>query len=1114
MSRYQNLDTHVIDTSKSFISTREFQNLKDLNVVGKIPTNTGVYIFIIDVNDNLNYAFFKSTDNETFDGRYKSISPEIKFDDATNINIMGSYYSTNKLFYVFYNRNNNLYVRTFHNDTFLGEELLVYENIVLEKIERVKENYMMTVLDITHAPLFSKVSKLGEGLYKLLFLYEIDIEQLESRQTTIMNVQLLDIPFGDIGEDLWTDTNMVHNNKGYLYMSNSNVISVFDNKSINGSVFFNPGRTIMELNKDTDQYTFTMRFKPSTPSTGYKYLLEANNYHIEYNSTDIKIYAHNSKERTFAVSLDPTEFYNISIISSITPESYIFKVYLSNESFNGTKNFTINYPKIESPNEVDSIMTIDNVASLDYISVQNASLPHTVVLDIHNSFEKRLLSDTSNKTIQVNYKTIVGMLFSDPDRTTFPFFESNKYVSKINIKCNSSLSLNIDSLFLDNENGSIIDYNLNLMWAYTPEVIPPDWNNMWKRADNKASNSKFLDYSDWRLPTLDETLSLATSINDDPSLLNIFDFTSILNNPTYPGIVWTSTIESISGSIENYYYYDFLNMTTGVGNSVEDNINNVLMIREYSDFSIQFDDKTIYNLPVIKGEEINIVKTGIPTFTRNIKNDKYNAYDIVISYNIIRVVEDLEYPNEYALNNALEYHKGTYLNVNHVTNPLEMKSTVLPLYIPEELGINVFSNAEDSLRVCEHLSQRYSRVPFTLETAGDMKGFVIWTNISKFSGKIGIQYELNENNNGLRPSYQEYDTISYNTYPLDTYFCAYHFTDTVDNRRALITKLTIDNQGEIILGGKTVENSYLREISSINFFDNPQKYKTSEFDVSVDVLRNLDRESYINNIDSIKLFISNIIDLWKPATSSVRGIVEKNTLIMAQLLKDEFTQVLVGLTPKSNTNAFYIRSLENGQISIGTASNAIGDAVDWIGVGTLNTPYIKSGVVKIKDKKVQTKIFFETRFQNSFYRVFVFTPNNNNYFVSSKDKDGFIVESSSFVEKEVAWIALDTNQVVNGTINWTRGLPVAQKLVNHLDRQQEVNINSSRYTVDLTSLGFPPFEDDTYSVILTPSTNVNLWVEKKTTTTFDIRRSYAGEDTQIHFMAVAGNSKWWNNITA
>ena len=38
-----------------------------------------------------------------------------------------------------------------------------------------------------------------------------------------------------------------------------------------------------------------------------------------------------------------------------------------------------------------------------------------------------------------------------------------------------------------------------------------------------------------------------------------------------------------------------------------------------------------------------------------------------------------------------------------------------------------------------------------------------------------------------------------------------------------------------------------------------------------------------------------------------------------------------------------------------------------------------------------------------------------------------IVESSYLVEDEVSWIAINSNQVVNGTIVWRNGLPENEK---------------------------------------------------------------------------------------
>jgi hypothetical protein len=51
-------------------------------------------------------------------------------------------------------------------------------------------------------------------------------------------------------------------------------------------------------------------------------------------------------------------------------------------------------------------------------------------------------------------------------------------------------------------------------------------------------------------------------------------------------------------------------------------------------------------------------------------------------------------------------------------------------------------------------------------------------------------------------------------------------------------------------------------------------------------------------------------------------------------------------------------------------------------------------------------------------------------------------------------------------------------------------------------------------VILSCSKNVNVWIDGKTTKSFTIRRSFSGEDMEIDYMVVKGNSKWWEGITS
>jgi hypothetical protein len=384
--------------------------------------------------------------------------------------------------------------------------------------------------------------------------------------------------------------------------------------------------------------------------------------------------------------------------------------------------------------------------------------------------------------------------------------------------------------------------------------------------------------------------------------------------------------------------------------------------------------------------------------------------------------------------------------------------------------------------------------------------------MTDFNKKVGIQYNIKETNL-MAPVYSDYDVFSSQTYPNDEYFCAYHFDKLVKNTNQLVQEVEIAATGEIMLKGKTANNVYLREIKAINFFKKPAKYKTSDFNIVIDVKDDTDRDSFINNYDQIRKFVATVVEKWKPATTNLNDIIENETLIMSQLLKNEYTQVLVGITPRQNTNVYYVRSADTGNINILSSSQNFNDEIDWLGVGKINTPYIKTGVTKISRAVKNIKIPFETRYANNSYRTFVFSSVDAKYYVVSKDTEGFIVESSSLVEQEVAWITLNTSQIVNASLIWRNGIPNNSTIISQLDRSEEINNNSNRYEVTFAELGYPEFAETDYSVILSSNKNVNLWIESKTALGFTIRRSYAGEDVNVDLMVCRRSTKWWTQVS-
>jgi hypothetical protein len=748
----------------------------------------------------------------------------------------------------------------------------------------------------------------------------------------------------------------------------------------------------------------------------------------------------------------------------------------------------------------------------------------------------------------------------------FPFFPSNEVISSLTATCISEADG--ENRFVDNGDGTISDLTQGLMWLKSPVDVPQDKTNKQNQAYNFAKDAEYSNYSDWRLPTGGEmstldgvidigttcitgevcttetvaassvlpptsagpisgTVDIETCVIDEcisgiPYVLvedGPFDFATYVDG--YNNNVTTWTIDSDGDSetgAGDFYAYDLSDHTSTLVGATdgEEKVLGLLVRPIDTKLKVLYDDGTQLELPTVEGETVTLEKEGLVKLVRSGIGALYDNYNVLVEYTeVTEEVKNMSYPGHYKLNSSSRYFFGSYLPVNRTSQNNDLRDTVLPLFVEEDTQIpnSIFTDPENNIRVCENIRQRYDLTPFIIEYDSNVLGITLWTPFTRVNNQVGVQYSLKEEFL-MKPTYSSYDTLSSQTYPLNSYFCAYHFDKLLNIRKLLVKDIIFEVAGEIILGGITEQNTYLREIKAINFFDSPQKYKTAEFDVLIDTKDLADRESYINNYEEIRNFVKTIVENWKPATANINRIIEDKTLIMAELLKDEYTQVLVGVTARQNSNAYYVRSVDTGNLSVLSSSTKFDDAVDWIGVGRINTPYIKTGVTRIRQSAKKIKIPFETRYDTDVYRTFVFSPKNAKYYVTNKDRDGFIVESSFLVEEEVAWITLNTKQAVNGTIKWRRAIPEGELIANNIDRIDEVNEQSNRYVVKLAEFGFPQFPNTNYSVILSSDQNVNLWVESKTPSEFIIRRSYAGTDTEIDFMVVEGNSKWWKDITA
>jgi hypothetical protein len=696
----------------------------------------------------------------------------------------------------------------------------------------------------------------------------------------------------------------------------------------------------------------------------------------------------------------------------------------------------------------------------------------------------------------------------------FPVLPGEFNVSEVNISCLASVSPS--NRYVTNSDGTYTDNLKGLMWLQTPVVIPQNKPNKQNQAFNIAKDFTHLQYSDWRLPTLEDFLTLVSSVNIPLSSYGFFDLSGIISAGPYE--CWTSTSDNPNeqSSSEGMFKYNIKTHTYIRTDPTTTTAPLMFLVRHTDAYlKLTYNDGTKYQIPTLKGQSLDVTKTGIISITRNSPGRVFqNGVWKVSAKQILTPKEDLLYPDNFVLSSSNKFSKGMFLSLDRTSFKSELSETVLPIFIDDSTGIPsaIYANPEENIRVYEHLSQRYSPTPFIIDYNNTLSGVTLWTALTSFDKKIGLQYSLKEES-FFNPTAATYSAFSSQTYPLDEYFCAYHFDKLVNASNLLVKEVDINVSGEILLKGVTDKNTYLREIKAINFFKSPAKYKTSDFNLSIDAKNSTDRQSFINNYDEIRKFVAKIVEKWKPATANLNEIIEDKTLIMSQLLKNEYTQVLVGLTSRQNTNAYYVRSADTGNMSIYTSSQNYNDEIEWIGVGRINTPYIKTGVTKIKKSAKNIKIPFETRYANTSYRTFVFAPIDSKYYVVAKDADGFIVESSSLVEEEVAWITLNTAQVINGTINWKTGIPDSATIFSQLDRSEEINNNASKYDVTFAGLGYPEFNTTEYSVILSTDKNINVWIENKTATGFTIRRSYAGEDVSIDLLVVLQNSQWWKNVT-
>ena len=103
--------------------------------------------------------------------------------------------------------------------------------------------------------------------------------------------------------------------------------------------------------------------------------------------------------------------------------------------------------------------------------------------------------------------------------------------------------------YRDNSKQVVIDIKRKLMWQDNKKVNTTKLN--WKNARNYCRNLNFAGYSDWRLPTENELLSITDDTIYNPAIKKEFKY--VRNN-----YYWSSTpnISSSRNSMWNVNFYD------------------------------------------------------------------------------------------------------------------------------------------------------------------------------------------------------------------------------------------------------------------------------------------------------------------------------------------------------------------------------------------------------------------------------------------------------------------------------------------------------------------------------------------------------------------------------
>jgi hypothetical protein len=248
------------------------------------------------------------------------------------------------------------------------------------------------------------------------------------------------------------------------------------------------------------------------------------------------------------------------------------------------------------------------------------------------------------------------------------------------------------------------------------------------------------------------------------------------------------------------------------------------------------------------------------------------------------------------------------------------------------------------------------------------------------------------------------------------------------------------------------------------------------------------------------------------------------------------------VTAGNNTSAWYTR-VNSSEFTVNGSFNPLEGIFDWVLTKTTDTHYVKSNVIKFKNKKSTFQVVFKTPFIDDNYYVFFSSNSNVNLFWSSKKKNGFIINASSEFDSEITWIAIhksfsqltgvnNPGTIYSGSRNLIYDtIPCTELTLDcgntdacvakELDISQNCHANLHgwyeneliiRPSSILDSFTIPMlFSDTNYSILLSTNTNINTFWLYKSTDRAKIGTSYP-INCIIDFLFIKNGIDWWDEL--